>query len=196
MLPRLESVIDLADCLQNRLRSEAGNDIFPLVILINGVRKHQVHEVDKVIDLLFFVRLCSPAAGANPHANFVQIGFRNVEIKKVRCYEVVQVVGLIEMYQRVNQSEHINGRLGHIQVTACVGMYANSETGTICTNHVSLPVFANKDCNALFFCRELHAMALFILDTLLNALDFFNKNWDAHLFACGGKPTIETIYTG
>ena len=57
MLPRLESVIDLADCLQNRLRSEAGNDIFPLVILINGVRKHQVHEVDKVIDLLFFVRL-------------------------------------------------------------------------------------------------------------------------------------------
>ena len=100
------------------------------------------------------------------------------------------------MYQRVNQSEHINGRLGHIQVTACVGVYANSESGTICTNHVSLPVFANKDCNALFLCRELHAMALFILDTLLNALDFFNKNWDAHLFTCGGKPTIETIYTG
>ena len=98
MLPRLESVIDLADCLQNRLRSETGNNVLPLVILINGVRKHQVHEVDKVIDLLLFVRLCSPAAGANLHANFVQVGFRNVEIKEVRCYEVVQVVGLIKMY--------------------------------------------------------------------------------------------------
>ena len=196
MLPRLKSAIDLADGLQNRLRSEAGNNVFPLIVLINGVRKHQVHEVDKVIDLLFFVRLCSPAAGANLHADFVQVGFRNVEIEEVRGHEVIQVVGLIEMYQCVDQGEHVNGRLGHIQVTACVGMYANSETGAVCANHVGLPVFAHKDCNALFFRRELHAMALFILDTLLDALDFFDKYGDTHFFACGGKPSIEAIYIG
>ena len=47
---------------------------------------------------------------ANLHTDFVQVGFRNIEIKEVRCYEVVQVVGLIEMYQRVNQSARARDR--------------------------------------------------------------------------------------
>ena len=83
VFPGFKSAVHLADGLKNGLCSKACNNVFPSVILINGVCKHQIHKINKVIHLFFLVCLRPPFSVTNLHTYLIEVGFGDIQIKEI-----------------------------------------------------------------------------------------------------------------